>query len=105
MKRWLVMFVGNEKEMKDWIIKKQYKSWNKAACMWEEKMILFSFIPFYKYSVRVGAKLNVSYTLLRKKGKLMNKPNVTKIYIGKQEIKEKYKGNVWAAPTNLTIEQ
>ncbi|QIG62297.1 hypothetical protein [Tenacibaculum phage JQ] len=85
--------------------KTAYK-WYRSDCnLWEEKKIVFWFIPYYEYSIWKYGKLNKKTRITKYKNpKYIKKAIVTKVYVGKKEFKEKYNNNKYLVPINFELD-
>lgn len=85
--------------------KSLYKWWRADKYLWEEKRIIFWFIPYYKYSIFKEGK-TIKHIKLKKysKPKYLNKAIKTTIYVGKKEFEEKYNGNKYLVPLNFELD-
>ena len=85
--------------------KNLYKFWRKDKYLWEEKRIIFWFIPYYKYSIWKHGKTITHIKILKyPKPKYLKKAIKTTIYVGKQEFKEEYNGNKHLVPLNYELD-
>lgn len=85
------------------VYKSEYKYFNLTHKLWEEKILLFHFIPVYIYSIRKGAKLKKFYKLFKyRNSKYIKKPVNTQINITLEEGIKQF-GSKWSIPTNYNI--
>jgi len=82
-----------------------YKWWRIDKYLWEEKVIIFWFIPYYKYSIWKNGKTITHIKLIKYPNpKYLKKPVITTVYVGKKEFEEKYKGNKHLVPLNFELD-
>ena len=82
-----------------------YKWWRTDKCLWEEKIVVFWFIHYYKYSIWRDGK-NIEHIKIFKysKPKYLKKAIKTTIYIGKKEFKDKYNSNKYLIPLTYELD-
>jgi len=85
--------------------KNLYKWWRTDKYLWEEKKIIFWFIPYYRYSIWKDGK-TITHIKIKKyaKPKYLKKAINTTIYVGKKEFEEKYKSNKYLVPLNFELD-
>ena len=82
-----------------------YKKWRKDVNLWEEKLLFFSLIHYYEYSIWKNGKVYKHIRFRRYSNpEYLDKAYETKVYIGKREFTEKYNSNKWAVPVNYEID-
>jgi hypothetical protein len=82
-----------------------YKYWRTDKYLWEEKRVIFWFIPYYKYSIWKDGKTTNKIRLAKySKPTYIKKAIETKMYVDKKEFKEKYNSNKYLVPVNYEIQ-
>jgi len=89
--------------MKYKFIKEDYKKYRLDLNVWESRMLILGFIPFYVYSIRIEDKLFKITKLFKEKNPVYfgGVENFDPCYTRK-ELEEEY-GSIWAAPINKKI--
>lgn len=86
------------------VLVSKYKWWREDKYLWEEKIILFWVIPYYKYSIFKNGKLKKHIKLFKYSKPLYLKGSVkTNVYVGKKEFETVYNSNKWLVPTNYEL--
>ena len=91
--------------MKIKFINSVYKYWRMDVGLWEEKLLMLWFIPYYRYSIWKDGK-TIKYIRLIKYSnpKYLKKAIKTVIYVGKKEFEEKYNNNKYLVPLNYVLD-
>ena len=82
-----------------------YKWYRLDKNLYEEKRVVLWGITYYRYSIWDRGKV---ITRIRKKpypgkAEYLKEAYETKVYVGRKEFEEKYKGNKWAIPINKEL--
>ena len=85
--------------------KSLYKWWRADKYLWEEKRIIFWFIPYYRYTIFKNGKTFKHIKLWKySEPKYLKKAIKSTIYVGKKEFEEKYNCNKYLVPLNFELD-